>query len=177
MDETETVKEIFKTINFTYDPSSKKIQSKLTQQEITLSSGFEKYLNSLRPGDATTILNSIKDKVAQLNDKNSALVEIIKNTKASINDSETSENLDSMLKELQSLELKIVLYICQQTKQTHNTELIQQIINAVKPKLESLNAFYDQKIGQVGGNLFSAYINNLYKGIKYKGKYIMTTLQ
>lgn len=105
--------------------------------------------------------NDIFNKLLSANEK---LAETIRDIKCN------EESLRELLKQIQLLELKILLYYCRETQKIQQTESpeLTEFINAIQPKLVALNSFYDAKLSQTGG--FSNQINYMYKGLKYKSK-------
>jgi hypothetical protein len=171
------MEDLFNLIDFTYDSTNNEIKSNLTGQILPITESFKNYLKNLSVDDINKLRNHTQNnaKLSNLIEKNKNLFDIIKKIQEqckSKNQPECSESFVILLNQLHVLEIKIIVYICKQLKDTKNSELLQKFFESVTPKLTSLNEFYDQKLSQnqLGG--FHISINSLYKEIKYKGKYL-----
>ena len=169
------MEELFNLIEFTYDSTNNEIKSNLTGQILPITDSFKNYLKNLSDDDINKLTYHIKNngKLSNLIEKNKNLFVIIKKIQEQCkNQSGCSESFVILLNQLHVLEIKIIIHICKQLKDTTNSELLQKFFQSVTPKLESLNAFYDEKLSQNQKGGFHISINSLYKEIKYKGKYI-----
>ena len=144
------------------------IQSKITQATVELDKKFRDYVTELeKSGELDYVINATK-KNAQLYNMTLATNELHKELE-NIKSFATDLLLDDILKQLHTLELKIVIYSLKRNLNNENKELLKKLTDNIMTKLKSASEFVDSKT--MSGGSFSDEIKYRYKEIKYLGKF------